>query len=653
MECILDHIGADIVCFQEMKTTRQALDKSVALPPSYDAFFSFPAAKGGYSGVAVYSKVSTAIPLSAEEGLSGSVPLPKNISCSAVRSFDAGESYPSASSLELFPTLDEVSQSPEYPHSLAYLDLEGRALVLDYGLFVLINLYCPNETSDARFPYKMNYHLMLEERVRLLVEEQHREVVVVGDLNVCAGPDDHCEGYLQVERGSMRIGGGKGDGAGGPSSGSKGDYDTEENDYMSKFVPDSRKGRGFWKHPAREWLRRWLNDDSGMLVDVLRKRFPDRKGMYTCWNTKIGARATNYGTRIDYILVTKGLLPWIKDADIMPDIKGSDHCPVWMDLYDEIESNADGISTKIQLKDVLKMTAESSSRQFVSAEHQINRLREPPALSSKWWNEFSGKQTLLSSFFTGRPNTKVGDGLSGHKSESHNPRVSRVSENKLAPSVAQPEPATQLNESNPKLNSKSSINYAKRKLASTSSSVGKSTKKAKSSITPQKKQSDGSNQAQLFSFFQKQPLGTDPAAGTIKADCPPGESFEAENDDQIAADYQFALSLSQSSSQSSGAHSGSESNNNKKAKAAWSMLLAPVEPPKCLIHGEPTTELTVNKPGPNKGKKFFICSRPVGPGYDKGRTERLREDVDPQYRCNYFKWSNELRRDMERALKTD
>ena len=64
--------------------------------------------------------------------------------------------------------------------------------MLDFGLFVLINLYCPNEGSDARFPYKMNYHLMLQERVwRLIAAGWEVVVVVVSDLNACAAPIDH------------------------------------------------------------------------------------------------------------------------------------------------------------------------------------------------------------------------------------------------------------------------------------------------------------------------------------------------------------------------------------------------------------------------------------------------------------------------------
>ena len=43
--------------------------------------------------------------------------------------------------------------------------------------------------------------------------------------------------------------------------------------------------------------------------------------------------------------------------------------------------------------------------------------------------------------------------------------------------------------------------------------------------------------------------------------------------------------------------------------------------------------------------------RPVGPGYDKGRGERLREEVDPQYKCDFFKWQSDVKRAALRESK--
>ncbi|VDK23999.1 unnamed protein product [Taenia asiatica] len=74
-------------------------------------------------------------------------------------------------------------------------------------------------------------------------------------------------------------------------------------------------------------------EDSARMVDVFRLAHPVRRKAFTCWDLRIGARKTNHGTRIDYIFYDKelaSLLPICKSvADIMPEVEGSDHCPVW------------------------------------------------------------------------------------------------------------------------------------------------------------------------------------------------------------------------------------------------------------------------------------------------------------------------------------
>jgi len=45
----------------------------------------------------------------------------------------------------------------------------------------------------------------------------------------------------------------------------------------------------------------------------------------------------------------------------------------------------------------------------------------------------------------------------------------------------------------------------------------------------------------------------------------------------------------------------------------------------------------------------FSGCRPVGPGYDRGKAERLREEVNPQYKCNFFKWASDVRKESMRA----
>lgn len=216
-----------------MKSGRKLLTKQVALPPSFEAFISFPASKTGYSGVATYTRWT---PIKAEEGLTGLLQPRPPLSAS-----------------------ERISDYSVYPPHLLdddeldfkSLDSEGRAVVLDYGLFVLINTYCPNDGTGTpeREQFKMDYHALLSARVRGLVEQEKREVIVVGDLNACAAIIDHCEGHLMVAKG----------------------------------LAEGMEGEeGFWGKEYRRWIRDWLEENGGPMVDVVRRFWPDRKGMFTC-----------------------------------------------------------------------------------------------------------------------------------------------------------------------------------------------------------------------------------------------------------------------------------------------------------------------------------------------------------------------------------
>lgn len=584
---ILEHLNADIICFQEMKTSRSSLSRCVALPDDFEAFFSFPQNKGGYSGVAVYADSRTVTPLRAEEGLSGILqPKPPLMSDDRI-----SRSYPCAHEIELVP--DEHGSTPS---DFAALEAEGRALIVDFGLFVLINVYCPNETSDARLPFKINFHVMLQDRVRKLMNEG-REVVVVGDINICATPLDHCDGHLASNTAT------------------------------------------FYDHPARAWFHRWLSP-IGCMTDVVRRFWPDRKGMYTCWNMKISARETNYGTRVDYILVTPGMLPWIKHGDIQPSLKGSDHCPIYIDLHDEIITDA---GERLFLRDVLPMDG--------------NR-EDPPRLAARRWEEYSGKQTLLSTFFgKGNKPRSPSNSLLSSLSSTPDTQLPREYSDTTQPDHTQPAivipPPT-----HPLLSScKSACTSMSQLLApSLQSNPMSSRQSAPPASSVKRKSSDNTakkapkklkgGQSKLSSFFV-QPSASPPCSQEISS------GNVVNHRDYIDSDHQFALELSASfETPLSQGLFASATPSASQSQAAWSQLMAAVQPPNCLIHGEPAKEHTVNKPGPNKGKTFFLCSRPVGPGYDKGKSERLREEVDHRYRCNFFKWTSDVRREAKDRFST-
>lgn len=190
----------------------------------------------------------------------------------------------------------------------------------------------------------MAYSYTLAERVQNLLR-MGREVVIVGDLNIAHLPIDQCGNVGRLNR----------------------------EDHLNE-------------HPARRWLDQFLAPN-GDFHDVTREHHPGRKAMYTCWDTVKDTRPANYGARIDYTLVSKGLLPWVKFADIQANVYGSDHCPIFVDFHEEIISK-DG--TTIRLQDLMKTNAADGKRKL-------------PALATACWPEFAGRR--LQSFFAAKPAT--------------------------------------------------------------------------------------------------------------------------------------------------------------------------------------------------------------------------------------------------------
>ncbi|KAH7090113.1 DNase I-like protein [Auriculariales sp. MPI-PUGE-AT-0066] len=558
---ILDALEASIICFQEMKTSRQQLDRSVGVPDGYDSFFSFPVSKGGYSGVAVYTRRSDAVPLKAEEGLTSRLqpkpPLTKDERVS--------NRYPDIDDFQL----DEYDDGT-VPGDVLELDNEGRALVLDFGMFVLFNLYCPAETVDTRIPYKMNFHRLLRERVQILLDEG-REVIIVGDINICAEPIDHC-------------------------------------DYT---VPSTH--HAFYERPIRAWMRDFLQPD-GPFVDVVRRQWPDRKSMYTCWNTRIGARDSNYGTRLDYFLCTPGLLPWIKHGDIQPLVKGSDHCPVYVDLHEEIVTES-GVT--LRLVDMMQQTAAPNT---------------PPRIASCYWDQFLGKQTLLSKFFGKGATAKVDTPTAASEqipvlsptTDTSKTMKEDAQTDGLAFSLSQASDATTVADEFPPSSqpSSSTVDVPRTSFSSSISTPAKVSKKRKP------------GQMKMSSFFKQPKLSA--TSSPSQAESSSGH-FESQ---QIDEDYELALRLAAADEE----RVPSPPKTTEKAKSAWTSLLAPVQPPNCDVHKEPGLRKTTTKPGPNKGKVFYVCSRPLGPGWDNGKDKRLRSEVDPQYKCDFFKWETDVKR---------
>lgn len=183
----------------------------------------------GYSGVAIYTRQSKCNPIKAEEGLTGILEPPNS----------PGKSY------LMLPPSETIGGYPDlFRDEALLLDSEGRCLVLDFGAFILIGLYCPAQTDPARDEFRIAFAAALNQRIRNLVEIQKRRVVVVGDLNIARDEIDSAKAKeIMVECG----------------------------------LDD------FKDTPNRQMLHKLLEPhETGIMVDICRDFFPDRRGMYTC-----------------------------------------------------------------------------------------------------------------------------------------------------------------------------------------------------------------------------------------------------------------------------------------------------------------------------------------------------------------------------------
>lgn len=167
-------------------------------------------------------------------------------------------------------------------------DREGRVLQLDYGSFVLFNVYFPNgQRDDQRLQYKLDfYHDFFAYADRL--REQGRSLIITGDFNTAHNEIDLKNPRANQDRsGFLRI----------------------ERDLLDDIV-----SRGY--------------------VDTFRHLYPETV-KYSWWSYRFKARKNNAGWRIDYFFVSRDLIDRgvLRDAFILNEINGSDHCPVGIELH--------------------------------------------------------------------------------------------------------------------------------------------------------------------------------------------------------------------------------------------------------------------------------------------------------------------------------
>ena len=164
-------------------------------------------------------------------------------------------------------------------------DCEGRILRIEFKDFDLFSVYFPNGTSgEERLQYKMEFYDSFLDHCEEL-RAQGRELVITGDVNTAHKPID-----LKNPKANQKNSG----------------FLPEERAWVDKFI----------EHGYVDSFRAFNKD-------------PDQ---YTWWSYRFNVRAKNVGWRIDYFFVTEGLMKKVKDSFITPEVMGSDHCPIGLDI---------------------------------------------------------------------------------------------------------------------------------------------------------------------------------------------------------------------------------------------------------------------------------------------------------------------------------
>lgn len=164
-------------------------------------------------------------------------------------------------------------------------DKEGRIITIEFEKFYFIDCYTPNSKRELE---RLEYRMVWEDEVRKYLQslDKVKPIIYCGDLNVA-----HKEIDLKNPKTNRRNAG----------------FTDEERNKMTKLLE-----AGF--------------------TDSFRYMYPDKEDCYSWWSYMGKAREKNVGWRIDYFIVSNSIQSKIKDSIIHPEVMGSDHCPVELQI---------------------------------------------------------------------------------------------------------------------------------------------------------------------------------------------------------------------------------------------------------------------------------------------------------------------------------
>lgn len=268
---IFARFDADFVCIQETKLQEGQIDLEF---PGYKSYWNY-ADRKGYSGVAVYTRLE---PLAVHYGIG----------------------------------------RDEHDH-------EGRVITLEMPDFYLVCCYTPNSQSPdtpGELPKRLAYRMEWEDAFREYLNALHdKGLMAIANSYATAVDAASMNGeglFADTNKKTLTVGGTP-----------KpviicGDLNVAHKEIDLKNPKTNTKSAGFTPQ-EREKMTELL--DSGF-IDTFRHFHPDERDAYSWWSYRMKAREKNVGWRIDYFLTTTDLTPRLLSASILPDIPGSDHCPV-------------------------------------------------------------------------------------------------------------------------------------------------------------------------------------------------------------------------------------------------------------------------------------------------------------------------------------
>jgi len=188
-------------------------------------------------------------------------------------------------------------QSVEMEIDMKQFDKEGRCLKLNFKDFTLFNFYIPH---SGRAKENLDYKLSVYKKLLGILEPfAKKQTLLAGDFNIA-----HTEQDL---------------------------YFPKQNTNNVMFTPEERRQ-----------IESLINLG---YTDTFRHKYPDKKS-YTWWPYRNNLRERDIGWRIDYIFVSKPLLPSVKDAFTRKEIRGSDHCPYGISLNKKLTGEKGSVYKK-------------------------------------------------------------------------------------------------------------------------------------------------------------------------------------------------------------------------------------------------------------------------------------------------------------------